>query len=72
MTSQEFEAIKRAMKQQNDLAIVQELSAIKADVEIYKSDCLLACDDETCRICDETTFKSIQNIIDKHIKKYDA
>ena len=72
MTSQEFEAIKKAMKQQADLAIVRELSAIKTDVEIYKSDCLLACDEKRCRDCNETMFKSIHNIIDKHIKEYDA
>lgn len=41
---------------------------IKADIETYENDCMLSCpNNDDCRDCNETTFKSIYNIIDRHI-----
>lgn len=43
------------------------IDAIKADIETYENDCMLSCpNNDDCRDCNETTFKSIYNIIDKH------
>lgn len=44
------------------------LEEIKAKIEIYEMDCILSCgNDVVCRGCTQTMFKSIYQIIDKHI-----
>ena len=43
------------------------IDAIKAEIETYENDCMLSCpNNDDCRDCNETTFKSIYNIIEKH------
>lgn len=43
------------------------VDAIKAEIETYENDCMLSCpNNDDCRDCNETTFKSIYNIIEKH------
>lgn len=45
-----------------------QLETIKTEIETYENDCMLSCPNNACRDCNETTFKSIYNIIDKHRK----
>lgn len=45
------------------------LDSIKAEIEQYKADCDLTCsDDSNCRTCNNITFGTIYQIIDKYRK----
>ena len=45
------------------------LDSIKADIERYQADCDLSCsDDSNCRTCNNITFGTIYQIIDKYRK----
>lgn len=49
--------------------IIKELNNIRAEIGIYKLDCMLTCDNKICRDCNNNMFGSIYRIIDKHIKE---
>ena len=49
-----------------ELSVIED---IKADIESYETDCILADDSKECKECDKIVFGSIYNIIDKHIGK---
>ena len=53
----------------NGIPIDKFLEDIKADIESYEADCILAEDSKECKECDKIVFGSIYNIIDKHIGK---
>ena len=48
-----------------------ELESIKAELLSYEADCQITADTQTCMICTADTFKSIEHILDKHIKEID-
>lgn len=67
MRKDEFSIIKEYTKEK----IKKELIRVKDDIGIYYSDCFLsiADNDEKCKKCNDITFNSVLNIIDKHIKE---
>lgn len=46
-----------------------ELEEIKAELLSYEADCQITADTQTCMKCTADTFKSIEQILDKHIKE---
>ena len=48
--------------------MLEKIELIKADIQRYEADCLLLEDRPVCQKCNDTMFKSIYHIIDKHIE----
>lgn len=46
---------------------IEVLDKIRADIESYEADCILADDSKECKECDKAVFGSIYRIIDKHM-----
>lgn len=46
-----------------------ELEEIKAELLSYEADCQITADTQTCMKCTADTFKSIEQILDNHIKE---
>ena len=42
------------------------IDQIRADIESYEADCILADDSKECKECDKIVFGSIYRIIDKY------
>lgn len=48
---------------------IEVLEKIRAEIESYEADCILADDSKECKECDKVFFGSIYRIIDKHRKE---
>ncbi len=53
-------------KVREDNAYQKAFEDIRADIERYEADCILAADSKECKECDKIVFGSIYHIIDKH------
>ena len=42
---------------------------VKNDLRSYEADCQISADSQTCKRCSADTFKSVERIIDKHLKE---
>lgn len=47
---------------------IEVLDKIRAEIETYEADCILADDSKECKECDKVVFGSIYRIIDKYTK----
>lgn len=55
-----------ASKAREDNVYQRAFEDIRADIERYEADCILAADSKECKECDKIVFGSIYHIIDKH------
>ena len=53
----------------NGIPLDEVLDKIRAEIESYEADCILADDSKECKECDKIVFGSIYRIIDKHRKE---
>ena len=67
MTNKEFEVMRNAQKQENNLAVLRELDSIKAEIK-EKSITEFIIGGYTRRTLKE---RDVLEIIDKHIKEYE-
>ena len=73
MTSKEFEVMRNAQKEQSKIDVLRALDDIRAEIVMYYGDCFLSLsdNDEKCKTCNDTTFNSVLNIIQKKMKEYE-
>lgn len=73
MTSKEFEVMRNAQKAESKLEVLRALDAVRAEIVVYYEDCSLSLseNDERCQNCNDTTFNSILNIIQKKMREYE-
>ena len=57
------------VKKNPTLIDIKVIEDIKAEIEEYKTDCLLSSEECNCKKCTKIVFNSIIKIIDKHIGK---
>ena len=73
MTSKEFEVMRNAQKAESKLEVLRALDDVRAEIVVYYGDCSLSLseNDEQCKNCNDTTFNSILNIIQKKMRQYE-
>ena len=73
MTSKEFEVMRNAQKVESKLEVLRALDDVRAEIVVYYGDCSLSLseNDERCQNCNDTTFNSILNIIQKKMREYE-
>ena len=73
MTSKEFEVMRNAQKAESKLEVLRALDDVRAEIVVYYGDCSLSLaeNDERCKNCNDTTFNSILNIIQKKMREYE-
>ena len=73
MTSKEFEVMRNAQKAESKLEVLRALDDVRAEIVVYYGDCSLSLseNDERCKNCNDNTFNSILNIIQKKMREYE-